>query len=104
MAKKKKEEIETKELKIDVSQLSLENEKYIGDLAKYIEENMADVKVVRDGSSLILTIPANISNKKVKEIVKRFVYLADLTQLYRVISLSSSEEKGFMVHKRRLLE
>lgn len=96
---KKKEKIETKEVTVDLTQLASENDKYIGDLAKFFEERIEDLKTVRDGNSLKLTVSANLSRRKIKQYIKKFLYLANLTDSYRPIALQL-DEKGYEIHKR----
>lgn len=105
MAKKITEEkkIETSEVHVEVSQLALENDKYIGDMARFLEERIKDLKIERQGNNLVLTVPKNFSRRLVREILKKFLYLSQLDNKFRPISLQESD-KGYKIYKKPTFE
>ena len=97
--KSNKSEVETKKITIDLSQLSVENDKYLKDMAQFLQEKIIELETVRDGNSLIITVDQNFSRRKIKDYLKKFLYLADLDKKFRPIALMQ-EEKGYQIHKR----
>jgi len=53
----------TKELTIDVKDLSIEKEQYIEDLLRYLEEQLPQIEISRSGNSIELTVPSKMSNR-----------------------------------------
>ena len=104
MAKKKEIKEETKEVVIILQQLIDENEKYAGDLAGFLQDRIgSDLKVVRDGNKLKLTVQKNFSRRTVKTHLKKFLYLANLSAKFRPIT-RLTEERGYEIHKKPMLE
>lgn len=102
MAKKKKskkKENATKEIALELTQLASENDKYVGDLARFLEEKIEDIKIAREGNRLTLTVDEKISRRKIRDYLKKFLYLARLEDVYRPIALQESE-KGYEIHSR----
>ena len=102
MAKDKKENksnIETKEITIDLNQLATENEKFINDVAEFLQEKIDNLNTVRNGDSLVLTVEQNMSRRKIKDFLKKFLYLANLND-YRPIALTK-DKKGYEIHKKK---
>jgi len=100
--KSNKSEVETKNITIDLSQLSVEHDKYLNDVAQFLQEKIIDLETVRDGNSLVITVDQNFSRRKIKNYLKKFLYLADLDKKFRPIALQ--EEKGYQIHKRLDIE
>ncbi|MBD3350563.1 MAG: hypothetical protein GF364_03655 [Candidatus Lokiarchaeota archaeon] len=101
--KAKKKEIKTKNVVIDITQLSVENDKYVGDLARFIEEKVIDLKIQREGNKLLLTVPEDFSRRNIRNYIRRFLYLTRLYEAYRPIALQESE-KGYQIHRRPFVE
>ncbi len=97
--KTNKSEVENKKITIDLTQLSVENDKYLKDVAQFLQEKINDLETVRDGNSLVITVDQNFSRRKIKNHLKKFLYLADLDKKFRPIALMQ-EEKGYQIHKR----
>jgi hypothetical protein len=97
--KSNKSEVETKNITIDLTQLSVENDKYLKDVAQFLQEKITDLETVRDGNSLVITVDQDFSRRKIKNYLKKFLYLADLDKKFRPIALQE-EEKGYQIHKR----
>ena len=101
--KAKKAKIETKKIHIKLDQLVAENDKYVRDLAEFLQEKMVELTTERDGNNLILTIEQSYSKRKIKEFMKKFLYLADLNNQFRPIALMGGE-MGYEIHRRREME
>ncbi|MBY9014622.1 MAG: hypothetical protein KGD68_02925 [Candidatus Lokiarchaeota archaeon] len=94
----------TKELTIDVKDLSLEKEQYIEDLLRFLEEQLPQIEISRSGNNIELIVPSKISNKVIKLRIKKFLHRKNLTEKYRPISYNTSDIKGFRIKEKRSLE
>ena len=94
----------TKELTIDVKDLSIEKEQYIDDLLRFLEEQLPQIEISRSGNSIELTVPNKMSNRVIKLRIKKFLYRKNLSEKYRPISYNSSEIKGYRIKEKRTLE
>jgi len=92
--------METKNITIDLTQISVENDKYLKDIAQFLQEKISDLETVRDGNSLVITVDQNFSRRKIKNYLKKFLYLADLDKKFRPIALVQEASKGYQIHKR----
>jgi len=97
-------ENDTKELTIDVKDLSMEKEQYIEDLLRYLEEQLQQIEISRSGSSIELTVPSTMSNRVIKLRIKKFLHRKNLTEKYRPISYNTSDIKGYRIKEKRTLE
>ena len=52
----------TKELTIDVKDLSIEKEQYIEDLQRFLEEQLPQIEISRSGNSIELIVPSSLAN------------------------------------------
>ncbi len=94
----------TKELTIDVKDLSIEKEQYIEDLLRYLEEQLPQIDISRSGNRIELTMPSKMSNRVIKLRIKKFLHRKKLTEKYRPISYNSSDIKGYRIKEKRTLE
>ena len=94
----------TKELTIDVKDLSIEKEQYIEDLLRYLEEQLPQIEISRSGNSIELIVPSKMSNRVIKLRIKKFLHRKKLTEKYRPISYNSSDIKGYRIKEKRTLE
>ena len=94
----------TKELTIDVKDLSIEKEQYIEDLQRFLEEQLPQIEISRSGNSMELIVPSTMSNRVVKLRIKKFPHRKNLTEKYRPISYNSSDIKGYRIKEKRTLE
>ncbi len=94
----------TKELTIDVKDLSIEKEQYIEDLQRFLEEQLPQIEISRSGNSMELIVPSTMSNRVVKLRIKKFLHRQNLTEKYRPISYNSSDIKGYRIKEKRTLE
>ncbi len=97
-------ENDTKELTIDVKDLSMEKEQYIEDLLRYLEEQLQQIEISRSGNNIELTVPSNMSNRVIKLRIKKFLHRKNLTEKYRPISYNTSDIKGYRIKEKRTLE
>ena len=94
----------TKELTIDVKDLSIEKEQYIEDLLRFLEEQLPQIEISRSGNNLELIVPKKMSNRVIKLRIKKFLHRKNLTEKYRPISYNDSEIKGYRIKEKRTLE
>ena len=94
----------TKELIIDVKDLSIEKEQYIDDLLRYLEEQLSQIEISRKGNSIELIVPSKMSNRVVKLRIKKFLHRKNLTEKYRPISYNTSDIKGYSIKEKKSLE
>ncbi|GAH44357.1 unnamed protein product [marine sediment metagenome] len=94
----------TKELTIDVKDLSIEKEQYIEDLLRFLEEQLPQIEISRNGNSIELIMPKKMSNRVIKLRLKKFLHRKNLTEKYRPISYNDSEIKGYRIKEKRTLE
>jgi len=94
----------TKELTIDVKDLSIEKEQYIEDLLRFLEEQLPQIEISRSGNSIQLIIPKKMSNRVIKLRIKKFLHRKNLTEKYRPISYNDSEIQGYRIKEKRTLE
>lgn len=94
----------TKELTIDVKDLSIEKEQYIEDLLRYLEEQLPQIEISRSGNNIELIVPSKMSNRVIKLRIKKFLHRKKLTEKYRPISYNSSDIKGYRIKEKRTLE
>ncbi len=97
-------ESNTKELTIDVKDLSIEKEQYIEDLLRFLEEQLSQIEISRNGNSIELIVPSNMSNRVIKLRIKKFLHRKNLTEKYRPISYNTSDIKGYRIKEKRSLE
>ena len=98
MARKKK--IETVEYIFDVSKIALKKNKYITQSEQYIEENIANSKISKDGNILKINVPITFSKKMLKLRLNKFIYTAGLKEDFRLISLVNDKGNGFQIMDR----
>ena len=94
----------TKELTIDVKDLSIEKEQYIEDLLRFLEEQLPQIEISRSGNSIQLIIPKKMSNRVIKLRIKKFLHRKNLTEKYKPISYNDSEIQGYRIKEKRTLE
>ena len=94
----------TKELTIDVKDLSIEKEQYIEDLLRFLEEQLPQIEISRSGNSIELIMPNKMSNRVIKLRLKKFLHRKNLTEKYRPISYNNSEIQGYRIKEKRTLE
>ena len=98
MARKKK--IETIDYIVDVAKLGLKKDKYIEQAKQYVEENIVNSKVSKDGNTLNVNVPKPVSKKMLKLRLNKFLYNAGLKEDFRLISLVSEKGNGFQIMDR----
>ncbi len=97
-------ENDTKELTIEVKDLSIEKEAHVDDLLRFLEEQLPQIEISRSGNSIELVVPSKMSNRVIKLRIKKFLHRKNLTEKFRPISYNSSDIKGYIIKEKRSLE
>ena len=101
MARKKKEKkVPTHVFEVNVSKLSLSQEKYVDQMISFISENLKVKDVSKDGNKVDVELPKTISKKMFKLRLNRFLYLSGLKSDFRLISMLNEGKQGYMFMDR----
>ena len=99
MARKKKKE-PTHVFEVNVSKLSISQEKYIDQMIQFISDNMNVKDVSKDGNKVNVELPESISKKMFKLRINRFLYQSGLKNDFRLISMLNEGKQGYMIMER----
>ena len=91
---------ETKEITIEVKDLSIEKEQHVDDLLRFLEEQLPQIEISRSGNEVGITMPIEMSRRALKLRIKKFLHRKNLTDKYRPISYS----QGYMIKEKKALE
>jgi len=97
-------ENDTKELTIEVKDLSIEKEQHVDDLLRFLEERLPQVELSRSGNEVVVVMPSDMSRRAIKLRIKKFLHRKNLTEKFRPISYKTSDKKGYMIKEKRTLE
>ena len=99
MARKKKKE-PTHIFEVNVSKLSISQEKYVDQMISFISENLKVNDVSKDGNKVNIELPTSISKKMFKLRLNRFLYQSGLKSDFRLISMLNEGKQGYMFMNR----
>ena len=99
MARKKKKE-PTHVFEVNVSKLSLSQEKYVDQMISFISENLKVNDVSKDGNHISVTLPESITKRMFKLRLNRFLYQSGLKSDFRLISMLNEGKQGYMFMDR----
>lgn len=97
-------ENDTKELTIEVKDLSIEKDQHVEDLLRFLEEQLPQVEISRSGNEVGIIMPLEMSNRTIKLRLKKFLHRKNLTEKFRPISYKKDDNQGYMIKERRSLE
>ncbi len=97
-------EVDTKELIINIKELSIEKEQYVDDLLRFLEEQLPQIELSRNGNQLEIVMPIKLSKRAIKLRLKKFLYRKNLNEKYRPISYNTSKNQGYMIKEKKVLE
>ncbi len=97
-------EYDTKELTIEVKELSVEKEQHVDDLLRFLEEQLPQIEISRSGNEIEVVMPQQMSRRAIKLRIKKFLHRKNLTEKFRPISYKTSDNQGYMIKERRSLE
>ncbi len=99
MARKKKKE-PTHIFEVNVSKLSISQEKYVDQMISFISENLKVNDVSKDGNHVSVTLPESITKRMFKLRLNRFLYQSGLKSDFRLISMLNEGKQGYMFMNR----
>lgn len=97
-------ENDTKELTIEVKDLSIEKEQHVDDLLRFLEEQLPQVEISRSGNEVGVVMPHEMSIRVIKLRIKKFLHRKNLTAKFRPISYKTSDTQGYMIKEKKTLE
>lgn len=97
-------EVDTKELIINIKDLSILKEQYVDDLLRFLEEQLPQIELSRNGNELEIVMPLKLSKRAVKLRLKKFLYRKNLNEKYRPISYNTSKKQGYRIKEKKVLE
>ena len=97
-------EVDTKELIINIKDLSILKEQYVDDLLRFLEEQLPQIELSRNGNQLEIVMPIKLSKRAIKLRLKKFLYRKNLNEKYRPISYNTSDNQGYMIKEKKVLE
>jgi len=97
-------ENDTKELTIEVKDLSIEKEQHVDDLLRFLEEQLPQIELSRSGNEVEVVMPSEMSRRAIKLRIKKFLHRKNLTEKFRPISYKTSDNQGYMIKEKRTLE
>ena len=101
MARKKKAKKDpTHVFEVNVSKLSISQEKYVDQMISFISENLKEAKASKDGNHVSVTLPESISKKMFKLRLNRFLYQSGLKNDFRLVSMLNEGKQGYMIMDR----
>lgn len=75
-------------------------EKHIEQIMQYLEENVPDSKISKDGNLVKIEVPISISKKVLKLRIKKYIYQAGLKDEFKLVALPKGETSGFQILSR----
>ena len=97
-------EYDTKELTIEVKELSVEKEQHVDDLLRFLEEQLPQIEISRSGNEIEVVMPQQMSRRAIKLRIKKFLHRKNLTEKFRPISYKTADNQGYMIKEKRSLE
>ena len=97
-------ENDTKELTIEVKDLSIEKDQHVDDLLRFLEEQLPQVEISRSGNEIGVVMPLNMSRRAIKLRIKKFLYRKNLNEKFRPISYKTLDIQGYMIKEKKTLE
>ncbi|MFW9936660.1 MAG: hypothetical protein ACFFD5_03370 [Candidatus Thorarchaeota archaeon] len=95
---------ETKQLIIEVKELSFEKDQHVTDLERFLTEQLPQIEIARNGNELELKMPKRLSKRVVKLRIKKFLYQKGINDKFRPISYKKVDSDGYMVKRKKVIE
>ena len=96
--------VDTKEIIINIKDLSFEKEQYVEDLLRFLKEQLPQIEISRNGNELEIIMPLKLSKRAIKLRIKKFLHRKKLNEKYRPISYNTSKSQGYMIKEKKVLE
>ena len=95
---------ETKQLIIELKELSFEKDQHADDLLRFLTEQLPQIEVSRNGNQLEVIMPEKLSKRAVRLRIKKFLYQKGLHDKFRPISYKTIDYDGYMVKRKKVIE
>jgi hypothetical protein len=95
---------ETKQLTIELKELIFEKDQYATDLVRFLNEQLPNIEISRNGNQLEVIMPERLSKRAVKLRIKKFLYKKGLNDKFRTISYKTNEFDGYRVKRKKVIE
>ena len=97
-------DFETKQLIIEVKELSFEKDQHVTDLERFLTEQLPQIEISRNGNELEVKMPIKLSKRVLKLRIKKFLYQKNLNDKFRPISYKKIDSNGYMVKRKKVIE
>ncbi|MFX0056876.1 MAG: 60S ribosomal protein L22 [Candidatus Hodarchaeota archaeon] len=95
---------ETKQLIIEVKELSFEKDQHVTDLLRFLTEQLPQIEISRNGNEIEVNMPEKLSRRALKLRIKKFLYQKGLNDKFRPISYKKLDSDGYMVKRKKIVE
>ena len=95
---------ETKQIFINVKDLSFRSDNFVVDLIRYLSEALPQIKIIRDVNELEIEAPLNLSKRIIRLRIRKYLYKKKIDGDYRPISYIDPEKDGYIVKEKKLAE
>jgi hypothetical protein len=95
---------ESKELTINVKDLSFKNDQHVEDLVRFLAELLPQINITRDGNEVEVLMPEKLSKRVLKLRIKKFLYKKGLSKDFRPISLKSEDKEGYTIKEKKIID
>ena len=97
-------EEDTKNIHINVKELSYKGEQNVTDLMRYLTEALPQIEVSRSGNEIEVVSPNKLSKRAVRLRIRKFLHKKNLYNEFRPISFKDAEKDGYIVKEKKSLE
>ncbi|MFX1280242.1 MAG: 60S ribosomal protein L22 [Promethearchaeota archaeon] len=94
----------TKELTLNIRDLSFKSDQHVEDLVRFLAEMLPQIDIDRDGNEISVVMPAALSKRALKLRIKKFLFKKGLNKDFRPISLKTSEKEGYTIKEKKIIE
>jgi hypothetical protein len=95
---------ESKTIIVTIKASAKWKDEFTNDLMRSITEMLPNIEISRRGGELVIQAPLKFSKRTIKLRIKKFLYQKLLKDEFRVISYNTSENEGYMVIERKVIE
>ena len=95
---------ESKSFTINVKDLSFKSEQHVLDLTRYLSEALPQINLTRTGNEINIEMPEKLSKRALRLRIKKFLYKNGLHNDFRPISHKTSENEGYTVKEKKIIE
>lgn len=95
---------QSKELTINVKDLSFKSDQHVEDLVRFLAETLPKINPNRDGNEITISMPVKLSKRALRLRIKKFLYKKGLNKDFRPISLKLDDKEGYIVKEKKIIE